>query len=59
MNKLYLKFRPIIKEVISKKNIFSLALPDKFIFENTEEKKLLDENNLSISNIKKNILKLV
>lgn len=49
----------IIKEAISKKNIYSLALPDKFIFENTGREKLLDENNLSISNIKRNILKLV
>ena len=33
------------------KNITSLALPDKFIFDNLGRDKLLDQNNLSVKNI--------
>jgi transketolase len=49
----------LIKENVNRKNIISLALPDRFIFENTGREKLLDDNNLSVSNIRKNILKLI
>ena len=36
-----------------------MSLPDTFIFENIGREKLLDKYGLSISNIKKNILKIV
>jgi transketolase len=48
----------LIKENINK-SIISLALPDKFIFENLGRDKLLDQNNLSVNNIIKNIKKLL
>ena len=41
------------------KNITSLALPDKFIFENLGREKLLDQNNLSIKNITNKIKTLL
>ena len=48
----------LIKENINKR-IISLALPDKFIFENLGRDKLLDQNNLSVNNIINNIKKLL
>jgi len=39
--------------------IKSLSLPDKFIFENVGRSTLLDNNGLSIKNIKKSILALI
>ena len=48
----------LIKENINK-SITSLALPDKFIFENLGRDKLLDQNNLSVNNIINNIKKLL
>jgi len=49
----------LLKENIDKK-ITTLALPDEFIFENLGRDKLLDKNNLSVTNILskiKNLLK--
>jgi transketolase len=40
------------------KNITSLSLPDEFIFDNLGRDKLLDQNNLSVKNILKNIKRL-
>ena len=48
----------LIKENVNK-NITSIALPDKFIFENLGRDKLLDQNNLSVNNIANNIKKLL
>ena len=48
----------LIKENVNN-NTTSLALPDKFIFENLGRDKLLDQNNLSVNNIIKNIKKLL
>lgn len=48
----------LIKENVNK-NTTSLALPDKFIFENLGRDKLLDQNNLSVNNIINNIKKLL
>ena len=48
----------LIKEN-SHKNITSLALPDKFIFENLGREKLLDQNNLSVKNITNKIRTLL
>tara|TARA_Y100001936_G_C16004127_1_gene629624 strand:- start:71 stop:1012 length:942 start_codon:yes stop_codon:yes gene_type:complete len=50
----------LIKENISsKKNIIPMSLPDQFIFENTGRDNLLDKYGLSVSKIKKNILKII
>jgi len=48
----------LLKENVDK-NISSLALPDKFIFENLGREKLLDQNNLSVKNIINKIKKLI
>lgn len=48
----------LIKENVNK-NTTSLALPDKFIFENLGRDKLLDQNSLSVNNIINNIKKLL
>ncbi len=42
-----------------KSNVCGLSLPDKFIYENLGREKLLDKNNLSITNILKNINRLI
>lgn len=50
----------LIKEQCSDNvKIFSMSLPDKFIFENIGRDKLLDKYGLSVQNIKKNILRLL
>lgn len=48
----------LIRENINK-SVKSLALPDKFIFENLGREKLLDQNNLSVKNIGNKIKALV
>ena len=48
----------LIRENINK-SVNSLALPDKFIFENLGREKLLDQNNLSVKNIGNKIKALV
>ena len=48
----------LIKENVNK-NTTSLALPDKFIFENLGRDKLLDQNNLSVKNITNKIKTLL
>ena len=48
----------LIRENINK-SVKSLALPDKFIFENLGREKLLDQNNLSVKNIANKIKKLI
>ncbi len=48
----------LIKENVNK-SIISLALPDKFIFENLGRDKLLDQNNLSVKNITNKIKTLL
>ena len=48
----------LIQENIHK-NVTSLALPDKFFFENSGREKLLDQNNLSVKNITNKIKTLL